>query len=90
MRPRTITTEEPVTDTEAAIATERARCAAVLRDLARAHATQAGVTRHLVRVAAYSEDIEDLMRLGRRYTDLVAKAEAFAEAAAAVEEEPGT
>lgn len=78
------------TKVEAAVAAERARCAGIVRELARAQATHAAVANHLLRVAAYSGKVEDLLKQGRHYTDLVAKAEALAEAAAAIEEEPGT
>jgi len=69
---------------------ERARCSGIVRELARAAAVHATVSRHILRLSANLGTVEELMQQGRRYTDASAKAEAFAEAVRAIEEEPGT
>jgi len=69
---------------------ERARCSGILRELARAAAVHAAVARHVLRIAAMTDTVDELMRKGRHYTDLVAKAEAFAEAVRAIEEDGET
>jgi methyl coenzyme M reductase beta subunit len=69
---------------------ERARCSGIVRELARAAAVHAAVARHVLRIAAMTGDADELMRKGQRLKELVARAEAFAEAVRAIEEEPGT
>jgi hypothetical protein len=69
---------------------ERARCSGIVRELARAHAVHAAVARHLLRLAASMGTVEELLAQGRRYTDASAKAEAFAEAVRAIEEDGET
>ncbi len=71
-----------------AVRVERARCVAIVRAAARDAAVHAAVARHLLRVAARTATIGDLMKQGAHLGELVARAEALTEAAAAIEEEP--
>lgn len=73
-----------------AVRAERDRCVAIIRERARDAAVHAAVARHLLRVAARTATLEDLMRQGQHLKELIAKTEALTEVAAAIGEEPTT
>ena len=69
---------------------ERARCSGIVRELARAAAVHAAVARHVMRIAAMTGDADELIKKGQRLKELIARAEAFAEAVRAIEEDGET